>query len=135
MHTPLVLAFRYSPRLHFLPQKLNEEMQNMPLKELHAADPQAQSMVLSEDPLMFLQGSPLEQVLVEEVQNRPEPAVQSTPVPPHKQTSMFDVAPVVCVQSGAAMHRQKLAPLEVHDAVEVDLVLYLNLFCQKHPGG
>ena len=92
----------------------------MPLKELHAADPQAQSMVLSEDPLMFLQGSPLEQVLVEEVQNRPEPAVQSTPVPPHKQTSMFDVAPVVCVQSGAAMHRHLL---EVHDVVEVNSVL------------
>ena len=68
MHTPLVIAFLYSPRLHLLPQKLSEEMQYMPVKELHAADPQAQSMVLSEDPSMLVQGSPLEQVLVEEVQ-------------------------------------------------------------------
>ena len=41
----------------------------MPLKELHAAVPQEQSSpVLSEDPSTFEQGSPLEQVLVEEVQ-------------------------------------------------------------------
>ena len=51
--------------------------------------------------------------------------------------SVFDVAPLVCVQSDAAMHRQKLAPLEVHDAVEVDNVLYLRmpLISKKHPGG
>jgi hypothetical protein len=40
----------------------------MPLKELHTAVPQEQSMVLSEDPSTLVQGSPLEQVLVEEVQ-------------------------------------------------------------------
>ena len=44
------------------------------------------------------------------------------PVPPHKQTSVFDVAPLVCVQSDAAMHRQK-SELKVHDRVEVDFVL------------
>ena len=95
----------------------------MPLKELHTAAPvpQEQSMVLSEDPSTFVQGSPLEHVLVEEVQNRPEAAVH--PVPPHKQVSMFDVAPLVCVQLDAAMHRQKSEPPEVHDVVEVDFVL------------
>ena len=91
-----------------MPQMLREEMQYFPLKELHAAVPQEQSTpVLSEDPSTLVQGSPLEHVLVEEVQNRPEAAVQSTPVPPHKQVSMFDVAPLVCVQSGAATHKQK----------------------------
>ena len=40
----------------------------MPLKELHAADPQAQEMLLSKDPSMLVQGSPAEQVLVEEAQ-------------------------------------------------------------------
>ena len=79
----------------------------MPLNELHAAVPHAQSTpVLSEDPSMLVQGSPLEQVLVEEVQKRPEAAVH--PVSPHKQASVFDVAPVVCVQWGAVKHRQKL---------------------------
>ena len=47
---------------------LNELSQYIPLKELHAAVPQEQSMVLSEDPSTLVQGSPLEQVLVEEVQ-------------------------------------------------------------------
>ena len=79
----------------------------MPLKELHAAVPQEQSVpVLSEDPSAFLQGAPLEHVLVEEVQKRPEAAVH--PDPPHKQASVFDVAPLVCMQSDAAMHRQNL---------------------------
>ena len=94
----------------------------MPLKELHAAVPHAQSTpVLSEDPSPLVQGSPLEQVLVEEVQYRPEAGLQTTPVPPHKHTSVFDVAPLVCVQSGAATHRQDR--VEVHNAVEVDSVL------------
>ena len=105
----------------------------MPLKELHVAVPHVQSMVLSEDPSTFVQGSPLEQVLVEAVQKKPEAAVH--PVPPHKQVAVFDVAPLVCVQSVAAMHRQK-SELLVHDAVEVDFVLYFRLLpCQKHPGG
>ena len=106
----------------------------MPLKELHAAVPHAQSTpVLSEDPSTLVQGSPLEQVLVAFVHRNPEAAVH--PVPPHKQASVFDVAPLVCVQSGAAMHRQYSAS-SVHDAVEVDLVLYLRLLLyQKHPGG
>ena len=48
---------------------LSELSQYMPLKELHAADPHEQSTpVLSEDPSMLVQGLPLEQVLVEEVQ-------------------------------------------------------------------
>ena len=48
---------------------LSELSQYMPLKELHAAVPQEQSSpVLSEDPSTLEQGSPLEQVLVEEVQ-------------------------------------------------------------------
>ena len=47
---------------------LSELSQYMPLKELHAAVPHTQSMVLSEDPSTLVQGSPLEQVLVEEVQ-------------------------------------------------------------------
>ena len=50
-------------------QKLPAAKQYMPLKELHAAVPHAQSTpVLSEDPSTLVQGSPLEQVLVEEVQ-------------------------------------------------------------------
>ena len=62
--------------------------------------------------------------------------MQSTPVPPHKQASVFDVAPLVCVQSDAAMHRQKSEKVESHNAVEVDSVLYLRLLpYQKHPGG
>ena len=57
------------------------------------------------------------------------------PVPPHKHASVLDVAPLVCVQSDAAMHRQK-SEEEVHDLVEVDSVLYLRLlYSQKHPGG
>ena len=44
------------------------------------------------------------------------------PVPPHTQPSLFDVAPLVCVQTGAATHRQKSEKL-VHDWVEVDSVL------------
>ena len=47
---------------------LNELSQYIPLKELHAAVPQEQSMVLSEDPSTLAQGAPLEHVLVEEVQ-------------------------------------------------------------------
>ena len=96
-----------------VPHALSELSQYMPLKELHAPVPHAQSTpVLSEDPSTLVQGSPLEQVLVEEVQKRPEAAVH--PVSPHRQVAVFDVTPMVCVQSGAAMHRQNLALL-VHD--------------------
>ena len=59
-------------------------------------------------------------VLVAATHRRPEAAVH--PVPPHKQASVFDVAPLVCVQSDAVTHRQK-AELVVHDLVEVDRVL------------
>ena len=52
------------------------------------------------------------------------------PIPPHKQGAVFDVTPMVCVQSDAATHRQK-SELKVHDLVEVDSVLYLRLLpCQ-----
>ena len=47
---------------------LNDLSQYRPLKELHAAVPQEQSTVLSQDPSTLAHGSPLEQVLVEEVQ-------------------------------------------------------------------
>ena len=58
-----------------------------------------------------------------------------TPPLPHKHASVFDVAPLVCVQSGAATHRQNLE-LEVHRAMEVDCLLkYRLLLSQKHPGG
>ena len=90
------------------------------MKELHAAVPHLQSIVLREDPSTLAQGAPFEQVLVEEVQKRPDAAVQY-PISPHKQGAVFDVAPLVCAQSGAATHRQKLE-LE-QDAVEVDSVL------------
>ena len=61
--------------------------------------------------------------------------MQRTPVPPHKQIAVFDVAPLVCVQSGAATHRQKLE-LKVHDRVEVNFVLKFRLLSSmKHPGG
>ena len=57
------------------------------------------------------------------------------PVPPHKQVSLFGVTPFVCVQSGAATHRQNLE-LEVHRVMEVDCLLkYRLLLSQKHPGG
>ena len=92
----------------------------MPLNELQATEPQAQAMVLSANPLVFVQGPPLEQVLVEELQKRPEAGVH--PVSPHKQGAVFDVIPLVCVQSGAAIHRQKF-DWYVHDVVEVDFVL------------
>jgi len=50
-------------------QTLPAAKQYLPLKELHAAVPHAQSSpVLSEAPPTLVQGSPLEQVLVEEVQ-------------------------------------------------------------------
>ena len=45
------------------------------------------------------------------------------PVAPHKQASVFDVAPSVCVQLGAVMHRQEEDSKEEaksHDAVEVN---------------
>ena len=61
--------------------------------------------------------------------------MQNTPVLPQKQVLVFDVAPLVCVQSGAATHRQK-SELKVHNLVEVDFALYFRLLsCQKHPGG
>jgi len=68
VHAPSVTVFRYSPKGHALPQILIKEMQYMPLKELHAAVPHEQSMVLSDDPSTLAQGSPREQVLLEEVQ-------------------------------------------------------------------
>ena len=71
---------------------------------------------------------------------RPDAAVQY-PISPHKQGAVFDVAPLVCAQSGAATHRQK-EPYELHAAVELDTVLYFRLLPsrnipvdQKHPGG
>ena len=61
--------------------------------------------------------------------------MQTTPFPPHKHALAFDVAPLVCVQSGAATHRQNLE-LEVHRVMEVDCLLkYRLLLSQKHPGG
>ena len=59
-------------------------------------------------------------------------------VPPQKQVAVFDVTPFICVQSGAATHRQKVEKVEEHNAVEVDRVLYFRLcliLSQKHPGG
>ena len=46
---------------------------------------------------------------------------------------MFDVAPLVCVQSDAAMHRQD--SVEVHVLPRSTRLLYNLLSCQKHPGG
>ena len=68
---------------------------------------------------MVAHGGP-EQKLMDLSQWRPEAVVH--PVPPHRQGAVFDVAPLVCVQSGAATHRQKTEE-EVHDALEVDSVL------------
>ena len=59
-------------------------------------------------------------LLVAFVHRNPVAAVHT--VPPHKQVSVFDVAPLVCVQSDAATHRQKSEFL-VHDAVEVGSIL------------
>jgi hypothetical protein len=78
----------------------------MPLNELHAAVPHAQSIVLSENPSTLVQGSPLEQVLVEEVQKRPEAAVH--PVFPQRQGVSLEMLPSVRRQSGADMQRQYL---------------------------
>ena len=63
----------------------------MPLKELHAAVPQEQSMVLSDDPSTFVQGSPFEQVLVEEEQINPVVLVHSTL--PHVHATVFAAEP------------------------------------------
>jgi hypothetical protein len=81
----------------------------MPVKELHAVVPQVQSMELREVRLTFVQVLPLEQVLVEESQKRPDFAVHR--LPPHKQGAGFDVTPLVCVQPGAVIHRQSTALL------------------------
>ena len=81
----------------------------MPMKELHAVVPQVQSMELREVRSTFVQVLPLEQVLVEESQKRPDVAVHL--LPPHKQGAGFDVAPLVFVQLGAVIHRQSTAPL------------------------
>ena len=73
----------------------------MPLNELHAAVPHAQSTpVLSEDPSTLVQGSPLEHVLVEEVQKRPDAGVHS--VTPHVHAAPFAAEPSVVAQSGMA---------------------------------
>ena len=79
---------------------LNELSQYMPLKELHAADPHLQSIVLSENPSTLAQGAPLEQVLVEEVQKRPDAGVHS--VTPHVHAAPFAAEPSVVTQSGMA---------------------------------
>ena len=44
------------------------------------------------------------------------------PVAPHKQASVFDVIPLVCVQLDALMHRQedKEEEARLHEAVEVN---------------
>ena len=74
-------------------------------------------------------------MLVASVHRNPDVAVH--PVPPHKQAAVFDVAPLVCVQLGAVMHRQKEECRLEHDIVDVDIVLYLRkpLEPNKHPGG
>jgi hypothetical protein len=87
-------------------QKFPAAKQYLPLKELHLAVPHKQSTELSVEPSGWEQEPPLEQVLVEEVQKRPEIGVQN-PDAPHKQLAGFDVAPLVCMQSGAVTHRQK----------------------------
>jgi hypothetical protein len=61
--------------------------------------------------------------LLDAEQKRPEAAVH--PVSPHKQASVFDDAPLVCVQSGAARHRQELelpSRMKLHLAL-VNIVL------------
>ena len=51
-----------------------------------------------------MQVGTLAHLLREIVQKRPDAVVH--PFPPHTQGAVFDVAPLVCVQSGAAMQRQ-----------------------------
>ena len=63
-------------------------------------------MVLEAEPSMLVHVSPGEHVLVEEVQKNPELEVHA-PVVPHKQIAPFAIAPLVFVQAGAAMQRQK----------------------------
>ena len=58
-------------------------------------------------------------------QTNPVDSLQNL-VPSQRHFAVLEVKPLVCVQSDAAMHRQKLALLEVHDAVEVESVLYLR---------
>ena len=61
----------------------------MPLAELHAAAPHEQSIVLSEDPSMLVQTSPLEQVLVEKEQYRPVTALHEVEAGPHAHAIEF----------------------------------------------
>jgi hypothetical protein len=63
------------------------------LNELHAALPHLQAIVLIEELSTLIQGSPLEQVLVEDVQNKPDVGVQ--PVFPHKQGAPLEMVPSV----------------------------------------
>ena len=76
---------------------------------------------------MVVHGGPPAHRLIEEVQNIPDTAVQY-PFSPHKQGAVFGVAPSVCVQSGAATHRQNLDHLEEHGSVDMESVLKLRRF-------
>ena len=79
---------------------------------VQSAVPQAQLAELAAEPFVLVQDAYGRQVFVADVQNSPIVAVQAAV--PHKQASVFAVTPSVCVQVGAAMHRQKLE-LKSHD--------------------
>ena len=57
------------------------------------------------EPSVIVHDGPRAQRLREEVQKNPELEVHD-PVVPHKQVASFAVAPLVLVQTGAAMQRQ-----------------------------
>ena len=85
------------------------------MEEEHTSYPQIQVTKLAEDPSVFSQlviGA-VAHWLIELSQYRPVATVH--PVPPHKQGALFDVAPLVCVQTGAATHRQKSELTMKHD--------------------
>ena len=85
-------------------QKLDAELQYLPLKEVHAAAPHLQSMLLRRDPSTFEQAIPELHVLVDAMQKSPVVAVQVEV--PQKQRALLLVVPSVWVQTGAAMQMQ-----------------------------
>ena len=68
------------------------------------ADPHAQSLALKETPMVLMQWGTKRQLPVVDVQKYPVWLVQALVL--HKHVPLFDVAPFVWVQMGAAMQMQ-----------------------------
>ena len=74
--------------------------------DVHTTFPHLHETLLRADPSVIGQEDTIEQKLINAWQNNPEVTVH--PVEPHKQGSGLSAVPFVLLQSGAAMHKQKL---------------------------